>query len=111
MADKWDQLGSKVADIVSRFVGSWKFVFLYTASLVLWIALHKAGILKIDGPDFVKWNLWLSYFAGTQASIVLMSSERQSRLDRKRLQKLMNQVEMLDEVLEDFIEEQESKNE
>jgi len=76
--------GLEVADKVSSFVGTWTFVFIYTATMLVWIALHKFGYLHVDGPDFIKWNLWLSYFAGTQASIVLMSSARQTAIDRKR---------------------------
>jgi uncharacterized membrane protein len=51
--------------------------------MATWILLHKQGYLSIDGSDFMKWNLWLSYFAGIQASIVLMSSARQARLEQQ----------------------------
>ena len=81
---KLSKLGVRISNKVSSFVGTWTFVFLYTGSMIVWILLHLAGILHIDGPDFIKWNLWLSYFAGTQASLVLMSQARQSDMDRKR---------------------------
>jgi len=68
---------------VSTAVASWTFVIIYTVSMILWISLHKMGILHIDSQEFMKWNLWLSYFAGIQASIVLMASNRQANTDRK----------------------------
>jgi len=108
---KWDKLSAKVSDKISSFVGTWTFVFLYTLSMGIWIGLHLLGILHIDGPDFIKWNLWLSYFAGTQASIVLMSSERQSELDRKKMRNLLQQVDMLEEILNEFLTEEEQKKE
>ena len=100
-------------------------------SMFLWMSLHLIGVLHIDSADFMKWNLWLSYFAGTQASIVLMSSERQAIMDRKRqefaikleqstnklaehnnqkVEMLSKQIEELEEILEDMIGEVEEKN-
>lgn len=122
-----EESGLNLSDRVSRFVGTWTFVFLYTVSMAIWIGLHLSGILHIDSEDFMKWNLWLSYFAGTQASIVLMSSSRQAYLDRKKqdenmgvdietlkatkktaekIQQLAQNIEMIEEVIEQFVEEQ-----
>lgn len=84
MADKFDQVGVRLSDTVARFVGTWKFIIIYTTSMLLWIALHVYGILSIDSTDFIKWNLWLSYFAGIQASILLMASNRELQKDRKQ---------------------------
>jgi|GEM_PF-3298987 len=118
--------GILFSDRVSSFVGTWKFVGIYTLSMAIWIVLHLLKILDIDGPDFIKWNLWLSYFAGTQASIVLMSSVRQANKDRrkadkqfqvdkqtlsvsqatnKRVVELMSQIEMLEDIVDDLLEE------
>lgn len=118
--EKAELLGVKLADRVSGFVGTWTFVFLYTASMVIWIALHLLGVINIDSSEFMKWNLWLSYFAGTQASLVLMSSSRQSHQDRKqqkeafeidrvtldKIHQLSAHIELIEDVLEQFVEEQ-----
>jgi uncharacterized membrane protein len=53
--------------------------------MIAWIILHFYGILSIDSEDYMKYNLLLSWFAGTQASIVLMSGNRQSERDRKAI--------------------------
>ena len=118
--------GVEVADKVANFVGTWTFIFIYTLAMALWVALHRYGYLHVDSSDFMKWNLWLSYFAGTQASIVLMSSARQSALDRRRQEQslqydernleinkvnntrilhLMRQIELLEEIIDELIEE------
>ena len=130
---KLQLFGIKISDIVSGFVGTWAFIFLYTLAMCLWIGLHWAGILHIDSEDFIKWNLWLSYFAGTQASIVLMSSSRQAYQDRqkqqecldfdlqtlkmtkdnnKKIQQLAKNMGLLEDVLNDLIGEKtnEGKN-
>lgn len=115
-----ESYGLVLADRVSAFVGTWTFVFLYTSSMIIWIGLHLAGVLHIDSAEFMKWNLWLSYFAGTQASLVLMSSSRQALKDRERqehgltvdqatlakVEQLYKHIEMIEGVLEEFIQEQ-----
>lgn len=80
-------IGLRCADTVSKIVASWGFIITYTGAMILWIVLHLTGVLDIDSADFVKYNLILSWFAGTQASIVMMSQNRQSERDRKTLEK------------------------
>lgn len=104
------KLSIKASDMISKFVGTWTFIFVYTASMILWITLHLLGILHIDSQDFIKWNLWLSYFAGTQASIVMMSSDRQAESDRKKIREISENIDLLEEILNDFIDEEEAKN-
>ena len=117
--------GIKFSDLITRFVSSWGFVLIYTSSMIIWIMLHKLDYLHIDGPDFIKWNLWLSYFAGTQASIILMNTTRQSKIDRaiqnksleldelsykmaklnqERMKHLANDLSMLEDLIEDLSE-------
>lgn len=124
--EKMSELGVDVSDKVSAFVGTWTFVFFYTMTMIVWIILHVKGILHIDTPDFIKWNLWLSYFAGTQASIVLMSSARQATMDRRRQElslemdernleinklnntrilHLMRQIELLEQIIDELVED------
>jgi uncharacterized membrane protein len=119
-----ETLGVEVADRVSFFVGTWRFIFLYTLAMVLWIVGHESGYLQIDTPDYIQWGLWLNYFAGTQASLVLMSSARQANIDRRKaehnykidkktlayskannekIEELTKQVEMLEEIIDALI--------
>jgi len=123
-------LGIHVSDLVSNAVGTWRFVFVYTGAMALWIALHRCDILQLDSPDFIKFNLWLSYFAGTQASIVLMSTNRQANLDRRKhdiafdidkeslslarehqdtILSLMHQLQELEDIIEELLVEKEGR--
>lgn len=123
---KAKNIGDKAAQKVSAYVGTWLFVFIYTFSMALWIALHITGVLHIDTDSFFLWNLWLSYFAGTQASILLMSSNKQAYIDRRRDEEMLKtvknnvsqlieiteQIDIIEEVLEDMYQEvKEKKNE
>jgi uncharacterized membrane protein len=90
---KLNRLGERMADVVAGFVGTWKFITLYTVSMIVWMVLHVSGVLHIDSPEFMRWNLWLSYFAGIQASILLMASNRELEKDRRRAKDTMKLTE------------------
>lgn len=81
------KLRFKASDFIARWVATWTFVFSYTGAMFLWIALHKFGILHIDTDDFIKWNLLLSWFAGTQASVIMISANRAAIKDRENIMK------------------------
>jgi len=121
-----NKIGIKASDMVATYVGTWTFILLYTTVMLVWIALHEFGVLHFDSPDYMRWNLLLSWFAGIQAPAILMVSNRQSRKDRelmddthdtgeailsiaknnqKRVYFLIKQISQLEEVIDDLIEE------
>lgn len=78
--------GQRAADAVARFGGSWTFVGLFAATMLLWVALN-VGLLwrtgtTFDPYPFILLNLFLSMLAAVQAPIILMSQNRQSEKDR-----------------------------
>jgi uncharacterized membrane protein len=98
----------KVSDLVAKYVATWSFVFGYTGLMLGWILLHKTGVLRIDSPDFIKWNLFLSWFAGTQASVIMISSNRRAERDSKNISKGLeideHSVKVLKEILTEMSE-------
>lgn len=77
--------GDRAADAVASFGGSWTFVLLFMAVLVLWMALNTALLPLRDHFDpypFILLNLLLSSLAAFQAPIIMMSQNRQSAKDR-----------------------------
>lgn len=123
-------LGIRIADWGANAIGTWGFIFLYSTGSVLWIYLHRSGVLKMDSPDFSWFTLWLSVFAGIQASIVLMSTTRQSFIDRvkhdeafeidreslllakehqEKITNLVYQINELEQVIEDLLEDKERR--
>lgn len=80
---KWSD---KLADNVAEFVGSWKFINIFIVFLVAWVILNTLGITKVihfDEPPFILLNLLLSFLAGFQAPIIMMSQNRQSARDKQ----------------------------
>lgn len=74
-----------LSDVIASSIATWRFVVSYTIIMLLWIILHIQGYLNIDSKDFIKYNLFLSWAAGIQASIILMATNRQATIDRKKL--------------------------
>ncbi|WP_231571077.1 DUF1003 domain-containing protein [Gordoniibacillus kamchatkensis] len=80
---KWSD---KLADKIAEFGGSWKFINLFFALLVLWILFNSLSFTKIihfDEPPFILLNLVLSFIAGFQAPIIMMSQNRQAARDKQ----------------------------
>ncbi len=77
--------GQRLADRVAAFGGSWVFIMIFGAVLVLWVALN-AWLLPnrsvYDPYPFVFLNLILSMIAAFQAPIIMMSQNRQTAKDR-----------------------------
>jgi len=75
-------LGQRVADRVASFGGSWPFIILFTAIMMVWIGINIARIANYDPYPFILLNLVLSTLAAVQAPIIMMSQNRQSSKDK-----------------------------
>jgi uncharacterized membrane protein len=85
----WDHrrsLGERVADVVADFGGSWTFISIFFAVLVVWMAFNvwAASRQVFDPYPFILLNLVLSCLAAIQAPIIMMSQNRQEAKDRLR---------------------------
>lgn len=81
--------GQKASDLVTRWAGSWVFILIFMALLVLWIVLNSVWIFfgtTWDPRPFILLNLILSVLAALQAPIILMSQNRENQRDRLRAQ-------------------------
>lgn len=80
-------LGQKAADKLTIWIGSWPFIILFIIMLIAWviaIILLSKEVLELD--HFLILNLFLSCVAAIQAPIILMSQNRASQKDRKRME-------------------------
>lgn len=79
--------GEWVADVVAATVGSWVFIIIQSMILVLWMAFNVVGwIYEWDPYPFILLNLVLSFQAAYASPIIMMSQNRQARLDERRNQ-------------------------
>lgn len=78
-----DSFGDRLADGVARFGGSWTFIILFGAFLVVWTVANVWLLTQpFDPYPFIFLNLMLSMLAAIQAPIIMMSQNRQSAKDR-----------------------------
>jgi uncharacterized membrane protein len=75
--------GDHLSDRVATIVGSWKFITIQSALLILWIFLNGTAYLQRWDPyPFILLNLMLSFQAAYTAPIIMMSQNRQATVDR-----------------------------
>jgi uncharacterized membrane protein len=76
-------LGDTVADRVTREIGSWRFIVVYFALLIVWMGVNTAAwVRQWDPYPFIFLNLVLSSQGAFAAPIILMSQNRQEERDR-----------------------------
>lgn len=78
-------LGQRAADVITKFAGSWAFIFSFTGVLVIWMIVNTLLAAKAFDPyPFILLNLVLSCVAAIQAPLIMMSQNRQEEKDRRR---------------------------
>jgi len=95
--------GERVADKVAQFGGSWPFIGLFGAILVIWMLINTWLLARhpFDPYPFILLNLVLSTLAAIQAPVIMMSQNRQAHKDRMQAQQdyeinLMAEIEIRD---------------
>lgn len=85
LIEEAETLGERLADKVASFGGSWAFIGLFAAVLIVYTAINvEIGNKAWDPYPFILLNLFLSMLAAIQAPIIMMSQNRQDKKDRLR---------------------------
>jgi uncharacterized membrane protein len=84
--DKNATLGQRAADAVATFGGSWAFLIIFAAIMLVWVVLNSLILVRyqktFDPYPYILLNLFLSMLAAVQAPIILMSQNRHAEKDR-----------------------------
>jgi uncharacterized membrane protein len=93
-------MADRAADKIAEFGGSWKFIILFMAFILLWMAVNSWLFIKnaFDAPPYLLLSTALNIVAALQAPIIMMSQNRQSHKDRLRAN-LDYQVNLKNELL------------
>jgi uncharacterized membrane protein len=77
-------LGQRLADRLADFGGSWPFIGIFLALLIIWMGINTWILLEkpFDPYPYILLNLVLSCLAAIQAPVILMSQNRQEARDR-----------------------------
>jgi uncharacterized membrane protein len=80
-------LGARIADRVTGYLGSWRFIIVQTAIVILWLAGNLYLLAKpFDPYPFILLNLAFSTQAAYAAPLILLAGNRASLRDRMTLE-------------------------
>jgi uncharacterized membrane protein len=82
-------LGARIADRVTGFMGSWRFIVVQTLIVTVWLAANivlLSAQARFDPFPFILLNLAFSTQAAYAAPLILLAGNRQSLRDRMTLE-------------------------
>jgi uncharacterized membrane protein len=79
-------VGARIADAVTGFMGSWRFIGLQTLIVICWIAGNVYLLFNFDPYPFILLNLAFSTQAAYAAPLILLAGNRQALRDRLTLE-------------------------
>lgn len=79
-------LGARIADRVTGFLGSWRFIVIQTVLVMIWVAGNVYLVFHFDPYPFIFLNLAFSTQAAYAAPLILLASNRASIRDRMTLE-------------------------
>ena len=79
-------LGARIADDVTSFLGSWKFIVIQTVIVLIWLIGNIILLFDFDPFPFILLNLAFSTQAAYAAPLILLAGNRQSLRDRLTLE-------------------------
>jgi uncharacterized membrane protein len=87
-------LGARIADRVTGFLGSWRFVIIQTVLVTIWITGNVYLIFHFDPYPFILLNLAFSTQAAYAAPLILLASNRAALRDRLTLEHAATEADL-----------------
>ena len=87
-------LGARLADRVTGFLGSWRFVAIQTALVIAWIVGNIILLFDFDPYPFILLNLAFSTQAAYAAPLILLAGNRAAKRDRLTLEHASEQTDI-----------------
>jgi uncharacterized membrane protein len=80
-------IGARVADSVTGFMGSWRFIVIQTILVALWVSANVILLTRPFDPfPFILLNLAFSTQAAYAAPLILLAGNRAAHRDRLTLE-------------------------
>jgi len=88
-------VGARIADRVTGFLGSWRFLILQTALVAMWLAGNAYLLSKpFDPYPFIPLNLAFSTQAAYAAPLILLAGNRAAQRDRLTLEHAADETDV-----------------
>ena len=88
--------GVRIADAVTGFLGSWRFIILQTIIVAFWVAGNVYLLFNFDPYPFIFLNLAFSTQAAYAAPLILLASNQSAVRDRATLEHAADEAEDAD---------------
>lgn len=89
-------LGVRIANAVTGFMGSWRFIILQTVIVALWVIGNIYLVFHFDPYPFIFLNLAFSTQAAYAAPLILLASNQSAVRDRATLEHAADEAEDAD---------------
>ena len=97
-------LGAHIADDVTSFLGSWRFIVIQTVIVLVWIVGNIILLFNFDPFPFILLNLAFSTQAAYAAPLILLAGNRQSLRDRMTLEHAAAEADIEDTQNQELLE-------
>jgi uncharacterized membrane protein len=87
-------IGARIADRVTGFLGSWKFIAIQTVIVAIWLTGNIILLFDFDPFPFILLNLAFSTQAAYAAPLILLAGNRQSLRDRLTLEHAADEADI-----------------
>lgn len=87
-------LGARIADRVTGFMGSWRFIVIQTVIVLIWIGGNIYLLFNFDPFPFILLNLAFSTQAAYSAPLILLAGNRAAMRDRMVLEHAANEADL-----------------
>jgi len=96
-------LGVRIADGVTGFMGSWRFIIVQTIIVVIWIVGNVILLFHFDPYPFILLNLAFSTQAAYAAPLILLAGNRSAARDRLTLEHTATETDKEDRQNRDIL--------
>ena len=86
--------GERIADKVTGFLGSWRFIVIQSAIVLIWVAGNIFLLFHFDPYPFILLNLAFSTQAAYAAPLILLAGNRASIRDRMTLEHAAEEADL-----------------
>jgi len=89
-------IGARIADRVTGYLGSWRFIAIQTVIVGIWLAGNIILLFHFDPYPFILLNLAFSTQAAYAAPLILLAGNRSSLRDRLTLEHTAAEADLED---------------
>ena len=96
-------IGARIADRVTGFMGSWRFIVIQTVIVLAWIAGNAWLAFHFDPYPFILLNLAFSTQAAYAAPMILLAGNRSAQRDRLTLEHAATEADLEERQNDDLL--------